>query len=222
MIKIAIDGPSASGKSTIAKAVAAMKGYVHIDTGAMYRAVALCAYRSGKDWNNESAVLSVMENIDIDIAHTSKGQRIFLADEDITEAVRTAEIGIGASAVAAFDGVREKLVELQRQLATSRNVVMDGRDIGTVVLPDAPVKIFLTASLETRARRRCNELEALGLEYDFDEIVKQIEKRDFDDSNRAVAPLKCADDAVVVDTSHMNAYEVIEEIMRIIKEKLNV
>ena len=217
-IGIAIDGPSGSGKSTIAKAVAARLGFVHVDTGAMYRAVALWAHRAGKNWDNETEILSIMENINIDITYTQAGQRIFVDGEDVTEAVRTAEIGVGASRVAPHAGVREKLVQLQQQMAKSRNVVMDGRDIGTVVLADAPVKIFLTASLEERARRRCNELAALGLPYDFAEIAAQMEKRDFDDSNKSKA-LRRAVDAVEVDTSHMDIEQTVAAILQIIKEK---
>ena len=218
-VQIAIDGPSGSGKSTIAKAVAARLGFVHIDTGAMYRAVALCAQRAGKNWDDELAVLSVVENININIDYTESGQQIFLAGEDVTDAVRTAEIGVGASKVSPYPGVRKKLVELQQGLAESRNVVMDGRDIGTVVLADAPIKIFLTASLETRARRRCNELAALGLDYDFDQIVAQIAQRDFDDTNRKFDPLKQAKDAAVVDASNMGIQEVVDAILHIMKEK---
>jgi len=221
-IGIAIDGPSGSGKSTIAKSVAARLGFVHIDTGAMYRAVALCVSRSGRSWDDEAVVLSVVENIDIDITYTPAGQRIFLAGEDVTGAVRTAEIGIGAASVAKYPGVRQKLVHLQQEMAKSRNVVMDGRDIGTVVLPNAPVKIFLTASLEKRAERRINELAAMGQAHDFETIAAQIEKRDFDDTNRASAPLKCAEDALVVDTSDMNIEEVVAEVLRIAKERLDV
>jgi len=223
-IEIAIDGPSGSGKSTIAKTLAAKLGFAHIDTGAMYRAVALHATGSGKNLDDEAAVMATMESINIDIAYTSTGQRIFLAGDDVTEAVRTAEIGVGASIVAAYGMVRQKLVDLQRKISKSRNVVMDGRDIGTVVLPDALVKIFLTASLEKRAERRCNELSAMGLAYDFDDILKQIEKRDFDDTNRASSPLKCAPDAVVVDTSNMSIQEAVKVIIKIIEEKgiLNV
>lgn len=217
-IEIAIDGPSGSGKSTIAKALAAHLGFLHIDTGAMYRAVALYVQHLGKNWDDEIAVLSAMENIDIDIAYTQHGQRIFLAGEDVTEAVRTAKIGVGASIVAPYPGVRKKLVELQQGLARSRNVVMDGRDIGTVVLADAPVKIFLTASIEKRAQRRCNELYALGLSYDFAEIITQMEQRDFDDIYKSAA-LKCAADAVVVDTSDMDIEEAVAAILKIIKEK---
>ena len=219
-IEIAIDGLSGSGKSTIAKAVAARLGFVHIDTGAMYRAVALYAQRAGKSWDDEADILAAMESIDISIAYAENKQRIFLAGEDVTEAVRTAEMGIGASKVSPYDGVRQKLVELQRRLAkNSKGVVMDGRDIGTVVLANAPVKIFLTASLETRARRRCNELAALGLDYDFDQIAAQMEKRDFNDSNRASSPLKQAEDAVVVDTSDMNIEEAVAAILHIVSEK---
>ena len=217
-IGIAIDGPSGSGKSTIAKAVAARLGFVHIDTGAMYRAVALNARKLGKNWDNESEILSTLENIDIDIVHMQEGQRIFLGGKDVTEAVRTAEIGVGASKVAPYAAVREKLVFLQQQLAKSRNVVMDGRDIGTVVLAEAPVKIFLTASLEKRTQRRCNELAALGLPHNYDEIAAQIEKRDFDDSEKSKA-LRRAEDAVVVDTTDMDINQAVEAILQIIREK---
>ncbi|MCL2574360.1 MAG: (d)CMP kinase [Defluviitaleaceae bacterium] len=218
-IRIAIDGPSGSGKSTIAKAVAARLGFVHIDTGAMFRAVALCAYRSGKKWDNESEVLSILGGINIDIAYVQGGQRVYVSGEDVTDAVRTAEMGVGAAAVATYEGVREKLLQIQQRLVKSRNVVMDGRDIGTVVLPDAPVKIFLTASLEARVQRRLNELSAMGLTHDVDSITQQMQKRDYDDTNRASAPLKCAPDSVMVDTSDMDIEQVIETILQIIKEK---
>jgi len=222
-IGIAIDGPSGSGKSTIAKAVAARLGFVHIDTGAMYRAVALCARKNGKNWHDETAVLSLLKDIDIDIVHTHYGQRILLFGDDVTDAVRTAEIGVGASVVAVYSGVRQKLIELQQQLAKSRNVVMDGRDIGTVVLMDAPVKIFLTADLEERAARRCNELSAMGLAHSYEDIVAQMEQRDYDDSNKSKA-LRCAPDAVVVDTSYMYIEEAVAAVLKIIEDKgvLNV
>ena len=217
-ISIAIDGPSGSGKSTIAKAIATRLGFVHIDTGAMYRAVALHTHRAGINWGDETTVMSALDGIDIDIVYADGTQRIFLGDEDVTQAVRTAEMGVGASRVSPHPSVRKKLIELQRQLAKSRNVIMDGRDIGTVVLPDAVIKIFLTASLQARVARRCHELSAMGLAYDPAEIASQIEKRDYDDSIKNKVLLQ-ADDAVAVDTSDMGIDEVVIAILHIAKKK---
>jgi len=217
-LQIAIDGPSGSGKSTIAKALAMQLGYVHIDTGAMYRAVALHAYRAGISWSDEAGVLAILDGINIGIKHTSSGQRIYLGGDDVTDAVRTAEIGVGASVVAPHSGVRAKLVLLQQDLAKNQNVVMDGRDIGTVVLAYAPVKIFLTASLEARVARRLGELSAMSLDFDADEITEQMRQRDYDDENKSKA-LKRADDAVVLDTSNMNIDEVVAQITKIIESK---
>ena len=218
-LQIAIDGPSGSGKSTIAKKIAGRLGFVHIDTGAMYRAVALCAKDCDVDWEDEAGLLKMMEKIQIDIEYGPAGQRILLGGQDVTLGVRTAEMGVGASKVSVHERVRERLVALQKKLANGRNVVMDGRDIGTVVLADAPVKIFLTADAKVRAKRRCAELEALGRPADFDEIVAQIEKRDFDDSNRAISPLKIADDAVVLDASYLDIDQVVDEVLKVIDRK---
>ncbi|MCL2396784.1 MAG: (d)CMP kinase [Defluviitaleaceae bacterium] len=218
-IQIAIDGPSGSGKSTIAKALAARLGFVHIDTGAMYRTVALAARRTGVNWDDEAAILALMEKISIDIDCTDSGQRIFLDGCDVTTDIRTAEMGMGASRVSVFAGVRDRLVALQQGLAAGRNVVMDGRDIGTVVLVDATVKIFLTADVKVRAKRRCTELTQLGRQSDFDDIAAQITRRDHDDSNRAISPLKIAHGATVVDTSSLDVDGVVAEIMKIIAER---
>ncbi|MCL2377224.1 MAG: (d)CMP kinase [Defluviitaleaceae bacterium] len=217
-IGIAIDGPSGSGKSTIAKAIAARLGFVHIDTGAMYRAVALRTHRAEINWDDEAAIASALDGIDIDITYENGTQRIFLNGEDVTQAVRTAEMGVGASKVSPHLAVRKKLISLQRGLAKSRNVVMDGRDIGTVVLSNAPIKIFLTASLEARVARRCHELSAMGLAHNPAEIAAQIEKRDFDDSVKNKVLFR-AEDAVTVDTSNMGIDEVVAAILKIAKEK---
>lgn len=215
-MQIAIDGPSGAGKSTIAKTLARRLGFVHIDTGAMYRAVALYARQHGKNWDAQHEILMILDEIVIDIEHGADGQRVFLNGSDVTAEVRTAEMGVGASKVSAYPAVRERLVKLQRDLAISRNVVMDGRDIGTVVLADADLKIYLTARTDVRAKRRCEELEALGLDNDFEEIKAQIEKRDHEDSSRAVSPLKVADGAVVVDASYLDVEGAVRAILKII------
>lgn len=218
-IKIAIDGPSGSGKSTIAKALAKQLDFVHIDTGAMYRAVALAAKKSGIDLSNEAAVVKLTDTIDIDIKHTYGSQHIFLGEEDVTADIRTAEMGLAASKVSAYEGVRKKLVDLQRKLASDGDVVMDGRDIGTVVLKNADVKIFLAADIKIRTERRCKELESLGYNYNCEEIAAQIIKRDADDSSRDFAPLKPAEDAVHLDVSHLDVCGAVAAIIEIAAER---
>lgn len=217
-MQIGIDGPSGSGKSSVAKALAKRLGFIHIDTGGMYRAVALFARERGADWQDEAQILEILDEIEIDIQHGTDGQRIFLNGQDVTTLVRGAEMGVGASKVSVYPAVREGLVALQRDLAKSRDVVMDGRDIGTVVLPDAQLKIFLTASPQVRARRRCDELAALGQNWDFEEILAQIEKRDFDDSNRAVSPLKKAAGVVEIDASDLDINGVVEIIAEMVRQ----
>jgi len=216
-LQIAIDGPSGSGKSTVAKILAKRLGFVHIDTGGMYRAVALYARQQGADWNVQDAVCGVLDTIEIDIEYTPDelGQRIVLNGRDVTNEVRTAEMGVGASKVSIYPAVRDKLVAMQRRLADGRNVIMDGRDVGTVVLANADVKIFLTAAADVRARRRCNELETLGLPYDYDKILEQIKQRDLDDSTREHSPLRKADDAVELDAGDLNAESVAARIVEI-------
>jgi len=218
-IEIAIDGPSGSGKSTIAKALAKHLGFVHIDTGAMYRAVALAAVKSGLNLSDEAAVLEIIETIDIDIKHTYGSQHVFLGKEDVTAEIRTAEMGLAASKVSAYAGVREKLVNLQRKLAAAADVVMDGRDIGTVVLANADVKIFLVADVEVRTERRCKELESLGHNCNHEEIAAQIIKRDIDDSSRDIAPLKPAEDAVRLDVSRLDVCGAVAAIIKIAEER---
>lgn len=219
-IAVAVDGPAGSGKSTVAKLIAKNMNIVYIDTGAMYRTVGLYCIENGIDTENEKAVESVLDNIKMDIKANIDGQTIFLNGEDVTLKVRTQEAGKAASHVAAILAVREKLVEIQRNMAKGTSVIMDGRDIGTNVLPNAEVKIFLNASVEERAVRRVGELKALGENPDFDEVKEQIKKRDYNDINREHNPLKKADDAIEIDTTGMTINEVTEKISNIIKEKI--
>lgn len=216
-MKVAIDGPAGAGKSSIAREVAKKLGLVYVDTGAMYRAVAVYAIENGIEIKAENFTGDVLDKIEIEIAYDENGQRIYLCGKDVSERIREADASIGASNVATIPAVRLKLVELQRRLADKASVIMDGRDIGTYVLPDAEVKIFLTASVEVRAKRRLLELENKGMPADFEKVKKDIEYRDKNDSEREFAPLKKAEDAIVVDTSDMTIHEVIDRISGIIK-----
>lgn len=210
---IAIDGPAGSGKSTAAKEAARRLGMVYVDTGAMYRTVALACMRTGVSASDEAAVLSVLNGIDMRIEPGQGGQRIFLDGKDVTAEIRTPEIGKGASEVAAFQKVRERLVEIQQELARKYPVVMDGRDIGTVVLPDAELKIYLDAGVEERARRRQGELLAQGKTEELSEVMKKIRQRDEADKNREHSPLRMADDAILLDSTGMSAEEVVQAIL---------
>ena len=218
-LKIAIDGPAGAGKSSIAKAVAAKLGIVYIDTGAMYRAIGLAALRRGIDPKDADAVTAILPEIDITISHDSDGQRIFLCRDDVSDEIRTPEVSVAASDVAVCAAVREKLLELQRGLAEKSDVIMDGRDIGTHVLPNADIKIFLTASVEERAMRRYRELKEKGTECSFEEVKRDMEYRDRNDSERAIAPLREAEDSVRVDTTGNSLDESVEKILCVIKER---
>ena len=220
MINIAIDGPAGAGKSTIAKLVAAKKNYIYVDTGAMYRAIALYLYRNGIDADDSAAISSRCGEPDITIEYRDGEQVVLLNGENVNSQLRTPQVSDMASRSSVNPDVRQKLMELQQELARRENVVMDGRDIGTVVLPDAQVKIFLTASVEVRAKRRYLEEIGKGMQADLDEIAAQIKERDERDMNRPVAPLKQADDAVLVDTSDLTIEEVVEKILAIIDEKI--
>lgn len=220
MINIAIDGPAGAGKSTIAKAVAARKGYIYVDTGAMYRAMALFILRNGIDPEDAAAISAKCAEADITIEYRDGVQVVLLGGENVNDYLRTPQVSDMASRTSVNGDVRVKLVELQQELARRQNVVMDGRDIGTVVLPDAQVKIFLTASVEVRADRRYKELIEKGQEADLDEIKAQIKERDERDMNREISPLRQAEDAVLVDTSSMSIEEVVERILSIIDEKI--
>lgn len=220
-INVAIDGPAGAGKSTISKKVASELGYAYIDTGAMFRAVALYAIRCGKNTESGEAVAPLLENIDIDIKAGESGNIIFLNGEDVSDKIRTPEVSMGASNVGKISEVRQKLLELQRKIAQSENIVMDGRDIGTHVLPDAQVKIFLTASPQIRARRRLSELLEKGESVTYDEVLNDMIKRDENDSKRAIAPLMQAADAVLVDTTHLTLPQSIEKVLNTVKEKIS-
>lgn len=211
-MKIAIDGPAGAGKSTISKGAAKRLGFVYIDTGAMYRAIGLAAVRRGIDTADAEGVKSILDDVDVAIRHNENGQLIFLNGEDVSTDIRLPEISVAASNVAVIPEVRLKLVELQRKLAADTDVIMDGRDIGTYVLPDAELKIYLTASVEERANRRCRELKEKGVETDFDAVKADIEYRDKNDSGREFAPLKPADDSVYMDNTNMTLEESIDKV----------
>ncbi|MBR4724058.1 MAG: (d)CMP kinase [Clostridia bacterium] len=219
-MKIAIDGPAGAGKSSIAKLVAGELGFIYIDTGAMYRASALYAIENGIKITAESFTKEVLDKISIDIRYDDDGQRIFLCGKDVTKRIREADVSIGASDIAVIPAVRLKLVDLQRELAKGNNVIMDGRDIGTYVLPDAELKIYLTASVEERAMRRLKELKEKGQTADFEQVKRDISYRDKNDSEREFAPLKKADDAVLVDSTDMTIDEVKKRILELAKEKM--
>ena len=220
MTKIAIDGPAGAGKSTISKKVAKELGYVYIDTGAMYRTVGLKAVRMGIDTTDEKAVSAILSDLDIDIRHEGVEQHIFLDGENVSGEIRTPEISMAASNVSAIGNVRVALVDMQRKLAANHDVVMDGRDIATFVLPDAEVKIFLTASVDARAERRYKELIEKGTEVSFEDVKKEMIQRDKNDSTRAVSPLKIAEDATVIDTSELNLEQSINKVVEFIRSKI--
>lgn len=216
MISVAIDGPSGAGKSSMARRLAADLGYTYVDTGAMYRAIGLYARRAGVDTKDADAVAALLPQVRLDIRLQDGAQHILLNGEDVTEAVRAEEIGMAASDVSAHPAVRAFLLDTQRNLAASRDVLMDGRDIGTVVLPNATVKIYLTASADARARRRLAELLKKGKQTDYATVLADIEQRDYQDTHRAVAPLRQAEDAILVDTSDIG----IEESFALLKKTI--
>ena len=216
---IAIDGPAGAGKSSVSKCVAKKFGFVYIDTGAMYRAVAVYFLRLGSDTEK---LISKLSEIDIDLFYSDDGLHVTLNNEDVTGIIRTSEVSAAASAVAVLPEVRLKLVELQRKIAAGKSGIMDGRDIGTYVLPDADLKIYLTASSDERAKRRCLEYKEQNIPYDFQKVKADIENRDYNDMHREFAPLRRAEDAILVDTDNLNFEQVTEKISEIIKEKCNV
>lgn len=213
MYNIAIDGPAGAGKSTIAKIVAKELGFIYVDTGAMYRTLALACFRDGIDTSDEAAVVAKCESVEVTLGYEDGTQKVYLNGEDVSAEIRREEIGNLTSAIAVYPGVRKILVALQKDLAAKNDVVMDGRDIGTAVLPNADLKIYLTASVETRAKRRYDELVEKGQTCDLKEIEKDIEDRDYRDMNREVSPLSQADDAVLVDSSDMTIDEVVAKII---------
>jgi len=211
---IAIDGPAGAGKSTIAKALAGELGAMYLDTGAMYRAFGLFMLRRGAA-EDDRAIAAAVNDADIAVEYVDGVQHIFLSGEDVSAAIREPEVSMAASAVSRVPEVRERLVALQRQIAEGHSVIMDGRDIGTHVLPNATLKIFLTASAEERARRRCLELSQKGMPEPYDKVLEEMVRRDYQDTHRAASPLRPAEDAVRVDTSRMTLEESIEAIKRL-------
>lgn len=218
-IKIAIDGPSGSGKSSMAKGIAKTLGLVYVDTGALYRTVGLFAKRNGIEIANAESVVPLLENAEISIKYTEAGQRVILNGEDVSDLIRTNDISMYASAVSAIPAVRAFLLEIQKKMVAEGGVVMDGRDIGTVIMPDADVKLFVEASPEARAKRRYKELQEKGDPISFEEVLADIIKRDDNDKNRAIAPAIPAEDAIFIDNSDMNLEETIIYSLNIIKEK---
>ena len=216
MVSVAIDGPAGAGKSTLARRLAAEMGYIYVDTGAMFRTIGLYALRAGKDPKDNEAVNALLPEIELHFAFIDGEQHVYLKEEDVSTAIRTEEVGMAASAVGANPAVRAFLLGMQRNMAKKQDVLMDGRDIGTVVLPDATVKIFLTASAEARAQRRAKELAEKGQPADFATVLADIQQRDYQDSHRAVAPLKQAADAILVDTSDIGLQESFDLLKRTI------
>ena len=220
MISVAIDGPAGAGKSTLARQLARDLGYIYVDTGAMYRAVGLYALRAGADPADRAAVDALLPDIRLRLAVLDGEQHIYLNDEDVSALIRTERVGMAASAVGANPAVRAFLLDLQRDMAKTGNILMDGRDIGTVILPNATVKIFLTASCEARARRRWLEYQAAGRPDSYEEVLADVKQRDEQDSGRAAAPLRRAEDAVLLDTSDMDLGQSLAAMKRIIKERV--
>ena len=223
IFSVAIDGPSGAGKSTIARSVAREMGILYVDTGAIYRTVGYCAYSKGVDPQDTEAVVALLPEISIDMAYGEDGlQRMALNGEDVTDKIRLPQISMYASHVSAIPAVRAFLMEMQRSAARKQSVIMDGRDIGTVVLPGADVKIFLTASAEDRAQRRYDELVQRGTPKDYAELLEEIKLRDHNDSRRAAAPLKAAEDAILLDTTGNSFERSRQQIMDIIKERIGL
>lgn len=217
---IAIDGPAAAGKSTMAKALAKALDAMYLDTGAMYRAFGLAMLRRGA-LNDVRAIASAVNDVDISVRYQDGVQRIYLQDEDVSQAIREPEVSMAASTVSAVPEVRERLVALQRKIAQGHSVVMDGRDIGTKVLPDATLKIYLVASAEVRARRRCRELAEKGLSEPYEKVLKEMVERDYQDTHRAASPLRPAEDAVPLDSSNLTLEETIAQMKRLAEAAIN-
>ena len=220
---IAIDGPSGAGKSSLARRVASALGFIYVDTGAIYRTVGLACYRAGINCKDAEAVGEILPRLNIQMRFNAAGeQRMYLDEEDVSSRIRMPEISICASDVSTLPVVRSYLLDMQRRMARDNNVIMDGRDIGTVVLPNADLKIFMTASSAARAQRRLLELQAKGVRANFEDVFRDIEYRDQQDSTRAAAPMRAAEDAVVLDTTNLNLEESYRLLCRTIEEKLGV
>lgn len=222
-IAVAIDGPSGAGKSSVAKAVAEKFRFIYVDTGAIYRTVGYAAQKAGLDSKDAQGVIRLLPELNIEIRYDDSGmQRMYMDGCDVSEQIRTPKSSIYASDVSALPEVRAFLMDIQRDMAKKHNVIMDGRDIGTAVLPDAQLKIFLTASTQARARRRCAELEQKGMPCPFDEVLRDIEYRDVQDSSRKASPLRAAQDAIVVDSSDMDFASTVEEVSRLVEAKMSL
>ncbi len=220
VINVAIDGPAGAGKSTVSRAAAKAVGYIYVDTGALYRAVGVNALRNGIDTKDKPAVAATLADISVDLVFENGEQKVLLNGEDVSTEIRTPPASMAASDVSAVPEVRAFLFDLQRDIAARNNCIMDGRDIGTVVLPDAKVKIFLTASPEERAMRRYKELIEKGNDVKYEEVLEDLVQRDYNDSHREIAPLKPAEDGVILDTTGMSLEESVNAIIEIIKEKV--
>ena len=218
-LNIGIDGPVGAGKSSVADAVAARLGILHLDTGAMYRALGLTALRRGIDVQDEQAIIDLCNSLRFTVSHEADGQHTFVDGEDLTGLIRTQEVGMAASTVSRYAEVRKAMVRLQQQLAAETDMLVDGRDICTTVLPNATAKIYLTADAEERARRRFLQMKEKGEEVPFEQVLEELKKRDQQDMNRAVEPLRQAPDAVLVDTTHLSFEETVDAILRIVEEK---
>ena len=220
MINIAIDGPGGAGKSTIAKAAAKELGFIYVDTGALYRSVGLYALRKNVKTDSADEVIPLLSEIKVELKFIDGSQRVFLNGEDVSEEIRTPDASMAASNVSAIQAVRDFLFDLQRDIAKANDCIMDGRDIGTVVLPDARVKIFLTASAEERAKRRYIQLTEKGQDVKYEDVLKELQERDYQDSHREIAPLKPADDSVIVDTTEINLEQSIDTVVNVIRERI--
>ncbi|NLD29610.1 MAG: (d)CMP kinase [Clostridiales bacterium] len=218
MFNIAIDGPAGAGKSSIARAAAANLGFIYVDTGALYRTVALAALKRGLKSEDKEEIIALLPAIEVSMGFVDGEQRVFLNGEDVSEAIRLPEVSAAASTVSAIPEVRQFLFDLQRDMAKTNDVLMDGRDIGTVVLPDAQLKIFLTATPEERARRRYEQIKDKS-DVTYEEVLKDLNQRDYQDTHREIAPLKQADDAVLLDTTNMSFDEVVKAIEDLAKER---
>ena len=220
MFAVAIDGPAGAGKSSVAKAAAKELGFVYVDTGAIYRTIALYVLRQGVDPKDAAGVEALLPQIEIGMEYTDQGQKMVLNGEDVTGLIRTPEVSMATSTCSAIPAVRAFLLQLQRDLAEKNNVLMDGRDIGTVVLPHAQLKVFLTASPQERARRRVLQLEESGRKADYEAILRDIQQRDYQDSHRETAPLRPAEDSVLVDTSGVTFDESVRRWVELVRERL--
>ncbi len=219
-MKIAIDGPAGAGKSATAKAIAKKLGFIYVDTGALYRGIGLYVIRKGAKSNSIEEVVPLLAEIKIEMRHINGEQHIFLNGEDVSGLIRTESVSIAASDVSAIPAVRDFLFDMQRDIAEKNNVVMDGRDIGTVVLPDAELKIFLTAKPEVRAQRRVRQLAEKGIEANFDDVLADVIQRDYNDSHRDFRPLKLADDGILIDNTEFVLEETVEKIIALAKERM--